>query len=849
MRKNKLRITFVATALASLTLTGCSCSKTVGKGEFTYRSYTTALASNWNPHSWETSADSAVLDYLTEGFVNLAPKNTQAGEYQWVFDMAESITDVTKDSADILATFHSDAFETAAEAQTWIDELGEDNPGQIVYQIKLREGLKWEDGTPINADSFVKSADLLLDPDMKNYRANLYVAGESAIAGALGRFYSDSLVYVDNLTHGNFAVLSLDDLELVGGKYVQKNSHYGVFFGMNHSVIALDGDTLKYYVDNYAPYFPQDVWAAMLEHVITDETDPHAYELELNVTTMPLIEQFFAQQAAFNFGGLEGWQFFLFVEELFPEKSFDTVGLFKETSDATGLTFNYVMATPLDESQAFVSFTSTWLVHEATYNAHKDTTGELATTSYGTSVATTKSYGPYKLQTLEAAKQMVLVRNENWHGWTKDEKGKLSSTTLFEVDGEVRPQYQATRVVIDVLDDAAAKQKFLAGELSSYAPTASELPEYTLSDSLYQVDETYQMSFFMNTNPEALRNMDTNEGNTNSIVLSNHSFRKAMSLAINRAEFVTKTAGYKPAFSLLNNLYYYDVWNDPSSSYRRSEPAMQALVNLYGIEYGEGKTYATLEEAHASITGYNLTEAKALMKQAHTELVDAGDIVAGANIKIRLAYAKGAIQSDELAQVAIVQKNLNAALEGSGFGTIELEAVGNLDNRYNAVPEGKFAIGYGAWGGAAFYPFRNMQVYCDTDQYSVNERANWNPAAETLTITFEYVKNGETIEFEDTMTWKAWSNSMVGTGPYANASNEVKLRILAFMEEHYLKKYYRIPLASSTAAFLLSMQIEYFTEEYNIMYGFGGFRLLKFKMDDFQWREFVRKSGGTLDYK
>ncbi|MGI5900837.1 MAG: ABC transporter substrate-binding protein, partial [Christensenellales bacterium] len=675
MRNNKLRIAFVATALASLTLTGCSRGKNVGKGEFTYRAYTTALASNWNPHSWETNADNSVLDYLSEGFVNLAPKNTQAGEYQWVFDMAESITDVTKDSADILATFHSDAFETAAEAQTWIDELGEDNPGQIVYQIKLREGLKWEDGTPINADSFVKSADLLLDPDMKNYRANLYVAGESAIAGALGRFYSDSLVYVDNLTHGNFAVLSLDDLELVGGKYVQKNSHYGVFFGMNHSVIALDGDTLKYYVDNYAPYFPQDVWAAMLEHVITDETDPHAYELELNETTMPLIEQFFAQQAAFNFGGLEGWQFFLFVEELFPEKSFDTVGLFKETSDATGLTFNYVMATPLDESQAFVSFTSTWLVHEATYNAHKDTTGELATTSYGTSVATTKSYGPYKLQTLEAAKQMVLVRNENWHGWTKDEKGKLSSTTLFEVDGEVRPQYQATRVVIDVLDDAAAKQKFLAGELSSYAPTASELPEYTLSDSLYQVDETYQMSFFMNTNPEALRNMDTNEGNTNSIVLSNHSFRKAMSLAINRAEFVTKTAGYKPAFSLLNNLYYYDVWNDPSSSYRRSEPAMQALVNLYGIEYGEGKTYATLEEAHASITGYNLTEAKALMKQAHTELVDAGDIVAGANIKIRLAYAKGAIQSDELAQVAIVQKNLNAALEGSGFGTIELEAV------------------------------------------------------------------------------------------------------------------------------------------------------------------------------
>jgi oligopeptide transport system substrate-binding protein len=849
MRKNKLRITFVATALASLTLTGCSCSKTVGKGEFTYRSYTTALASNWNPHSWETSADSAVLDYLTEGFVNLAPKNTQAGEYQWVFDMAESITDVTKDSAATLATYLSDRFPTEEEAQDWIDGLPEDNPGQIVYQIKLREGLKWEDGTAINAESFVRSADLLLDPNMKNYRANLYIAGESAIAGALGRFYSDSLVYVDNLTHGDFAVASMDDLELVGGKYVQKDSHYGVFLGMNHSVIALGGETLKSYVDKYPDYFPMTVWEQMLDHVSTEQTDSHAYELELNETTMPLIEQFFAEQEAFNFGGLEGWQYFLFVEELFPEKDFESVGLYKEESDEAGLTFNYVMATPLDESQAFVSFTSTWLVHEATYNDNKDTSGDLVTSRYGTSVASTKSYGPYRLETLEAAKQMVLVRNENWHGWTKDEEGKLSSTTLFEVDGSVQPQYQATKVVIDVLDDAAAKQKFLAGELSSYAPTASELSEYTLSDSLYQVDETYQMSFFMNTNPTDLKNMDINEGNTNSIVLSNENFRKAMSLAIDRAEFVTKTAGYKPAFSLLNNLYYYDVWNDPSSRYRNSEPAMQALVNLYEIEYGEGKTYATLEEAHASITGHNLTQAKELMALAHEELVEAGDISAGANIKIKIAYAKGAIQSDELAQVAIIQKHLNAALEDSGFGTIELEAIGNLENRYAAVPEGKFAIGYGAWGGAAFYPFRNMQVYCDTDQYDVNERANWNPATETLTIQFEYEENGDTVTFEDTMTWKAWSNSMVGAGPYANASNAVKLRILAFMEEHYLKKYYRIPLASSTAAFLLSMQIEYFTEEYNIMYGFGGFRLLKFKMDDFQWREFVRKSGGTLDYK
>ena len=87
-------------------------------------------------------------------------------------------------------------------------------------------------------------------------------------------------------------------------------------------------------------------------------------------------------------------------------------------------------------------------------------------------------------------------------GFTNSD-GKLVSTTLFEVDGARRRQYQATSIVIDVLEDAAAKQKFLAGELSEYSPTSSELKDYTLSDALYQVDETYTMSLFFNTNLDA----------------------------------------------------------------------------------------------------------------------------------------------------------------------------------------------------------------------------------------------------------------------------------------------------------------------------------------------------------
>lgn len=291
----------------------------------------------------------------------------------------------------------------------------------------------------------------------------------------------------------------------------------------------------------------------------------------------------------------------------------------------------------------------------------------------------------------------------------------------------------------------------------------------------------------------------------------------------------------------MNNLYHYDVWNDPQSSYRRSDPAMQAITNLYGVEYGPDKAYKTLEEAYNSINGYNLTEAKLLMKQAHDDLVAADLIDAGANIKIRVAYKKGALESDDFAQISLLNKYLNSAVQGSGFGTVQLEGVGNLEDRYGAVPAGKFAIGYGAWGGAAFYPFRNMQVYTDPDQYSLNEAANWDPTKETLTIEV----GGEDV----TMTWQDWGGALTGRGEFANADNETKLMITAILEEKFLDKYYRIPLAGSTSSFLLSFQVSYITEEYNIMYDFGGFRLMKFNYTDVQWADFVKQNGGRIDYK
>ena len=358
---------------------------------------------------------------------------------------------------------------------------------------------------------------------------------------------------------------------------------------------------------------------------------------------------------------------------------------------------------------------------------------------------------------------------------------------------------------------------------------------------MFMVDETYTYAFFFNSNVKALKEMDKSKGNQNSVVLSSDTFRKAFSLAIDRDDWVTATAGYKPSYYLMSNLYYYDIYNDSNSTYRGTPQAMQGIVDLYGVTYVDGGVYQTVEEAYASINGYNLSQAKDLMRQACNELVAANLYKAGEEIKIRVAYSGGPLTSSNHNQITKINQYLNEAMEGSGFGKITLEAIGDIENRHDKVPQGEYAIGYGAWGGAAFYPFRNMQVYCDTEENKVNELGCWNPAVETLTIK---VGNEEI-----TKTWQDWSRALVGTGPYADATMEFKLLVTATMEKEFLAKYYRIPLATSCASFLQSYQLSYYTDVYNVMYDFGGFELLHYNYSDAEWAAYVEKSGGTLVYE
>ena len=194
----KKLLLLVAFAVVLVAVASCG-PKPAEKETYTYKSWTTALGSNWNPHTWETNADQSILSYISSPFVDMSIKDSENGVYQWVYEMAEEVIDTTKENQADLTKFGSQLPEG-----TTVEELEEG----YVFDIKLNKNAKWQNGDKITADDYVESMKRLLAPEMKNYRANLYYAGESAIAGAYEYYWQGTSVdqsvvdYPENPTAG-----------------------------------------------------------------------------------------------------------------------------------------------------------------------------------------------------------------------------------------------------------------------------------------------------------------------------------------------------------------------------------------------------------------------------------------------------------------------------------------------------------------------------------------------------------------------------------------------------------------------------------------------------------------------
>jgi oligopeptide transport system substrate-binding protein len=759
--------------------------------EYTYHLSMAASPINWNPHAWEMNNESTLMTYIEMPLVDVTIAEDGVN-FEWVFEGATGIEDVTA---------------TYPDREKWLTPDADGNlpTEKLIYKISLNPDAKWADGTPINADTYIYSMQQMLDSSMKNYRANSYFEGDTAI--------KNSKLYYNNDKAGQPMYGPANENE--AEQYYLNFSESCVFFGGPAKDYHDNAGYQSYFCDAegndlYAKY-PEAEYVPVTEEVIAD------------LTTM---------SQTFGDDNPEAWKEWCFaIVGTFEATPWEDVGLIK----GDDYTIYYVNETPVSEFYMKSMMTSNWIVYEPLYEAGKETKENLVATNYGTSAETYMSAGPYKLESFEADKQFVLTRNENWYGWT---------------DGKHVGQYQPTKVVYDIIPEhATALMAFIKGDLDEIALTADDLVNYKMSEYLLKTDETYTGRYIFATDLDKLSALEeeANDGK-NKKVLFYDDFRKAISLSMNRAQFCADcTSGFKPAYFLLNSLYYYDIENNTESQYRNTKEGRDAVLRLYGVEYGEGKPFADDVEAYASINGYDVEAARALFQKVYEQAIADGNYTDGQLIHIRCEASAAAISAEDTRQQEYLNDFVAEATKGTGFeGKIDFEFLGNISNRYEDVALGKIEMIRGAWGGAAFYPFSTIRVYCEPEYMGgmtkIHESCGWDPTVETITIPI----NGE----ERTDTIQNWAKSIQPAGEFGGDEYaDMRLHILSYIETAVLGSYQCIPYGTYTDCSLFSKKIQYATEDYNIMYGYGGIRLMKFNYNDAEWAEFVASQNGEIDYK
>ena len=773
--------------------------------EYTYRLVMGATPDTWNPHTWETNADSEMMSYI-EG-IPVDVTMGESGYFEWVYEMVTNVTDVTS---------------TWDQAQNWLeaDEDGnypQDGDGYI-YKLDLNPDAKWQDGTPINADTYIYSMERCISSEMKNYRANSYTTSESAIKNALGYYQNDlegEVIYAPAAVMGEDGNIT----------YAEADAYYVSYKAAN----AFFGDSIENIEEDYGPAFVLEDGNDLIKTLFQRETeDKQGY---VKVTDED-IENLTKVAAALESDYENAWKEFCFVDsgEKFVNTPWEDVGLIK----GDDYTLYYVLEQPESMFYFLTSLTSGWIVNKELYEKGYKQVEDLLTTNYGTGVDNYSASGPYKLVSFEADKAFVFEKNENWYGWT---------------DGKHEGQYQTTKIHYDIVKEQTTQlMMFNQGALDEVSLTADDMTKYKTASRLLKTDQTYTYRYIFATDLNALKTLEQEAGDgSNKTLLAYDEFRQGISLAINRQELCNDcTPGYKPAYYLFNSLYYYNIENDAESRYRDTDEAKEAVLRIYDIEYGEGKEYATLDEAYQSVTGYDVQKAHDLIQTAVDKAIEDGNYTAGQKVNITCAATAGGLTTDYNNENEHLNAYIAAAIEGiENIGEVVVTYRGNVENRYADVATGKIEMARGAWGGAAFYPFSSIRVYCEPDYMggdtAIHEACGFKPRTETIDIPI----NGEV----KTMTYQQWAQSINGAGEYAgNDQIENKLLILSYLESNLVEGAHMIPFACDAVVSLYSYKIEYATTEYDIMYGYGGIRLMKYNYSDAQWEKYVADQGGTLDY-
>ena len=847
--KRRLICALALLLIAVMVLPLASCGKPNVEqfvGSYTYKDSVSTLSANWNPHTYQTSDESYPIDFLTSGLYSfiyndeLNPvdgKDPYAG-YVIVPEMAAAMPkDVTEKIRKNYPQFG----------------IPEDAESGYAYVIKLNKDAVWEDGTPINADTYVYSMKALLDPLMQNYRAVDQFGGATlSFAGAEEYHYQGQTIITDNYVSGNYKFADLTKGE--DGVYVNKEG-LKMYVNVAYANEYL-GDPLKDYVDYYgSAYFDTSRWdelvALMDENGLAPLTDDTYQMILTTVTGNP------------NWGEDESYipNYLAYVKTYAPDVEFEgNVGVLK--------TGEYEITIVLDKAlagfQLLYNLSGNWIVYEDLYEScKKQIEGTDAwTTTYNTSKETTMSYGPYKLVDYQADKSMRFEKNENWYGYTDGNHIYTDPT-----DGKTYPMYQTTAIDCQVVAEASTRKlMFLKGELMGYGLQSEDFEEYRDSEYCYVTPSETIYFFIFNGYMDAIKDreanadFDTTKYDLETMTLL--SFRKAVAVTYDKEALCTAVSPARSGgYGLFGTSYIYDP--DTGARYRDTDQAKKALCDFYSVDVSK---FDSLDEAAASITGYDPVTAKQLYTQAYNEAIEAGYITdtdgdGKSDQAIEIIYASSATSSFITKTLDYLNVKMAEVLVGTPFeGKISFKESAPMGNDWSKnLKAGLADTCLAGWQGSALNPYGLTDVYVNpAQQYD----AKWFNAS-TVDVTLEVNVagiNAKKAKMETvTLTLKEWSDALNGAavtkdGKTYNfgdgiADVETRLTILAAFESTILGTYNYIPMLQNAGMSLLSQQVYYVVEEYNPVMGRGGIKYMKYNYDDAAWAEYVAsQANGQLSY-
>ena len=811
---------------------------------YTYQDSVSVMATNWNPHTYQTTDDAYPVDTA----------DIRIGLYDLIFndelhpvEGKEPFTGYVV-LPEMAASLPVDVTE---QVKAEHPEFGipEDMTSGYAYTIDLNPDACWEDGTPINADTYVYSMQKLLDPKLLNYRAVDYYGQNFSIAGAEEYANAGRTVDLDNYAMSGY---TLEDLTLgEDGQYVSPEGS-PMFVGVNFDLswTAQNGGTLQELVEAYGDqYFNMERWEELV--ALADENG-----------LAPLTEDSYAMLVSLI--STDAWMEdesnapCYFVErKTYPEVDFSTVGLYKSG--------DYQITLVLDKALAgfnlYYSLTSNWIVKEDLYESClTSSTGadgvEVWSSTYNTSVETTSSYGPYKLVEFQTDKFMRYEKNENWYGWTDGKHEYVDPN-----DGQTYPMYQTTAIECEVVEEAATRKlMFLRGELMGYGLGSEDFDTYRSSEYCYATPAETIFFLILNGYLEAIQSReaaaDFDQTQYDLETMTVLEFRKAVALTYDKDLFAaTVSPARSGGYGIIGNAYVWDV--DTGALYRDTDQAKQALCNAYSVDVSE---YASLDEAAASITGYDPEQAKVFYGEAFTKALEAGYITDedGDGISdqtVRIEYCISADSKFMTQTIDYLNEKMAEVTAGTPFeGKVQFVKSAPYGNEWSdRIREGLSDTVLAGWQGSALNPFSL------TDQY-VNPAymydANWFDAT-TVDMTLELTVDGEARSI--TMNLREWSDALNGAAVTTEDGNtynfgdgmadpQDRLTILAAIETQILGTYNYLPMLQEGSMALLSQQVYYVVEEYNPILGRGDIQYLRYNYDDAEWAAYVAENGGELTY-